>query len=212
MNIFLSPQRRDASLAIFKTGSILRLNDEADFDFSPMTEGSTLPRSAIDSEWFAGDIEMRGGALNLTLFLPLPNNYSPAQAFPEPLSDVTDGLVVFPEPLSPQSERPFEDEAAKPSKKASSHNPIDWSQLITAEMKAERAVQQYRMDMEREVARLRAMADYELVPLQDAVDIGEATDDERRALRAWKKYRIELNRISAQIGSSKDIVWPVMPN
>ncbi|MEE4804597.1 tail fiber assembly protein [Pseudomonas alliivorans] len=211
MNIFLSPQRRDASLAIFKTGGILRINDEADFDFSPMKEGSTLPRSAIDSEWFAGDIEMRGGALNLTLFLPLPNNYSHAQAFPDPLLDVTDGLVVFPEPLSPQAERMLEDKAAEPSQKSSSHNPIDWSQLITAEMKAELAAQQYRMDMEREIARLRAMADYELVPLQDAVDIGEATDDERRALHAWKKYRIALNRISGQIGSSKDIVWPAMP-
>lgn len=104
MKIILIPQRREDDLAIRKAGSVLNINGE-DFDFSPMTEGSTLPRTAVSSEWFAGDVEMQDGELVLSLYLPNPVNYSPAQAFPEPLLNVPDGLVALPQPLpAPDSE------------------------------------------------------------------------------------------------------------
>ncbi|WP_146377941.1 tail fiber assembly protein [Cronobacter turicensis] len=56
---------------------------------------------------------------------------------------------------------------------------------------------------------LLAMAAAKIGPLQDAVDIGEATADEVAMLRAWKGYRVALNRVDT--GAAPDIAWPEMP-
>lgn len=98
MKITLSPQRREDTLEVIKRGDILTVNGE-DFDFSPMGELDTLPREAISSVWFAGDVSRAGGELELTLLLPNPRNYSLDQAFPVPLLDVPDGPVALPQPL-----------------------------------------------------------------------------------------------------------------
>lgn len=98
MRIKLSPQRRDDTLVVVRSGSTLALNGEV-FDFSRMADGDTLPLSAIRSEWFAGDVDKADGALTLTLFLPNPWNFSPEQAFPATLENVPDGTVIFPGPL-----------------------------------------------------------------------------------------------------------------
>lgn len=98
MRIKLLPQRREDSLNVNKTGHILTINGE-DFDFSSMTEGATLPRAAIASEWFSGDVDMTNSELIVTLLLPLPANYSHEQAFPQDLVAVPDGAVVFPSAL-----------------------------------------------------------------------------------------------------------------
>lgn len=98
MKMNLSPQRRDNALQVSRAGAILVVNGES-FDFSRMEDGDTLPASAIKSEWFVNQVDNVGGELELTLLLPLPQNYSPAQAFPVPLLDVPDGEVLFPEPL-----------------------------------------------------------------------------------------------------------------
>jgi hypothetical protein len=102
MRINLSPQRRDDTLEVIKTGDVLTVNGE-DFDFSPIGDGDTLPASAITSEWFFDKVDRIDGKLVLTLILPNPFNYSHEQAFPVPLENVPDGLVVFPGPL-PESE------------------------------------------------------------------------------------------------------------
>lgn len=99
MKIILSPQRRDDTLEVIKAGDTLEVNGEA-FDFTPMGDGDTLPSQAIDSVWFAGDVERVNGELIVTLLLPNPWNYSREQAFPVPLINVQDGPVVFPGPLS----------------------------------------------------------------------------------------------------------------
>ncbi|UVL16148.1 hypothetical protein LOY27_09920 [Pseudomonas atacamensis] len=98
MKIILSPQRRDDTLTLSKNGSVLTINGEA-FDFSQMNEGDTLPRDAIDCEWFVGDVEKVEGALVITLFLPNPENYSPEQAFPVPIVNIPDGPISLPLPL-----------------------------------------------------------------------------------------------------------------
>lgn len=99
MRINLSPVRRDDLLEVARSGSSLILNGET-FDFSQMTEGDTLPAAAINSPWFTGQVDNVGGELELTLILPLPANYSPEQAFPEPLSITADGPVALPQPLT----------------------------------------------------------------------------------------------------------------
>jgi len=98
MLINLSPQRRDDTLEVVKAGDVLIVNGET-FDFSPIGEGGTLPATAISSIWFFDKVDRIDGQLVLTLFLPLPYNYSHEQAFPVPLESVPDGPVVFPQPL-----------------------------------------------------------------------------------------------------------------
>lgn len=45
-----------------------------------------------------------------------------------------------------------------------------------------------------------------IAPLQDAVDLGIATDDEKAQLDEWKKYRVLVNRMDT---SAPD--WPEVP-
>lgn len=56
---------------------------------------------------------------------------------------------------------------------------------------------------------LLQMAGIAITPLQDAVDIDDATEAELQALKAWKTYRVALNRLDLTIGS--DITWPEIP-
>lgn len=57
--------------------------------------------------------------------------------------------------------------------------------------------------------RLRAEADTIIQPLQDAVDLGIATDDEASQLIAWKKYRVMLMRVNTE--DAENIKWPEQP-
>lgn len=100
MDLYLCPVRNDTlgPLVISKAGDVLTLNGQA-FDFSPLADGNMLPAEAIGSEWFAGPVHRNGTDLVLTLWLPLPENYSQAQAFPTPLLSVADGDVDLPKPL-----------------------------------------------------------------------------------------------------------------
>ncbi|QNK71672.1 tail fiber assembly protein [Variovorax sp. PAMC26660] len=58
---------------------------------------------------------------------------------------------------------------------------------------------------------LLADATLRIGPLQDAIDIGEATDAETAALKLWKQYRVDLSRIETQAGFPKSVVWPKAP-
>lgn len=63
-----------------------------------------------------------------------------------------------------------------------------------------------------EYNRLRAEADFVIAPMQDAVDLDEATPDDLAKLTAWKQYRIKLSRVSGQAGYPSAPVWPVAPD
>lgn len=56
---------------------------------------------------------------------------------------------------------------------------------------------------------LLAEANSAIAPLQDAVDLGMATDEEKAQLTAWKKYRVLLNRVDTS--TAQDIAWPEKP-
>ncbi|HHR6066242.1 TPA: tail fiber assembly protein [Providencia alcalifaciens] len=56
---------------------------------------------------------------------------------------------------------------------------------------------------------LLAEANNAIAPLQDAVDLDMATDEEVAQLTAWKKYRVLLNRIDTSL--APDIEWPEKP-
>ncbi|WP_180558455.1 tail fiber assembly protein [Arsenophonus endosymbiont of Apis mellifera] len=52
-------------------------------------------------------------------------------------------------------------------------------------------------------------ATFAIGPLQDAVDLDIATEEEKKRLIAWKKYRVFVNRINTS--TVDNIVWPVIP-
>lgn len=56
---------------------------------------------------------------------------------------------------------------------------------------------------------LLAEANNTIVPLQDAVDLDIATNEEIAKLKAWKTYRVYLNRVDTS--TAPDIEWPVKP-
>ena len=88
---------------------------------------------------------------------------------------------------------------------------IDWSYLVTVEMKKEQAAAEQLAQVQAETARLRLIADSAIAPLQDAVDIDDATVQEEALLKLWKKYRVALNRLPDQPGYPITIEWPIQP-
>ncbi|MDE9496251.1 tail fiber assembly protein, partial [Xenorhabdus bovienii] len=52
-------------------------------------------------------------------------------------------------------------------------------------------------------------ADSAIAPLQDAVDLGMATDTEKAGLTEWRKYRVLLNRVDCT--TAPDVQWPEQP-
>ncbi|MDF9428221.1 tail fiber assembly protein [Cupriavidus gilardii] len=47
-----------------------------------------------------------------------------------------------------------------------------------------------------------------IAPLQDAVDLGMATEAEQSQLLAWKQYRVTLNRLDL---AEAMVIWPATP-
>ncbi|WP_291783807.1 tail fiber assembly protein [Luteibacter sp.] len=55
---------------------------------------------------------------------------------------------------------------------------------------------------------LLAAANLATPPLQDAVDLGEATNAETALLKAWKQFRVAVNRIDLTLTNPS---WPSSP-
>ena len=55
-------------------------------------------------------------------------------------------------------------------------------------------------------AQLMSEANEKITYLQDSIDVGLASDEEKLQLKNWKTYRVLLNRID--ISSAPDIKWP----
>nr|ELR5039333.1 tail fiber assembly protein [Providencia stuartii]ELR5082438.1 tail fiber assembly protein [Providencia stuartii] len=64
-------------------------------------------------------------------------------------------------------------------------------------------------EAEQQKQSLLAEANNAIAPLQDAVDLDMATDEEKAQLTAWKKYRVLLNRVDTS--TAPDIDWPEKP-
>lgn len=96
MKINLSPQRRDDTLSVSKTGDILTINGEP-FDFSALLDGGELPADAISSDFIAGPVRREDGEINITLILPHGANPPQHVAFPEPVIVTEDGPIGVPQ-------------------------------------------------------------------------------------------------------------------
>lgn len=88
---------------------------------------------------------------------------------------------------------------------------IDWTHLTTKAMKEQAATDRVLAAVVAESNKCRAVADTAIAPLQDAVDIDDATAAEVSLLKAWKKYRVALIRLPEQPGYPAMIDWPVIP-
>ena len=62
---------------------------------------------------------------------------------------------------------------------------------------------------EREKASLLKQATNSIAPLQDASDLGIATDEEIKQLTDWKKYRVQLMRVDTSKAPAFE--WPTSP-
>lgn len=203
MIIKLSPVRSDDILNVEVSGDTLRLNGAA-FDFSALPDGATLPAEAIGSLRVGGPVERIDGHLVVTLLMPHGAEAGEQSRFPVDIVSPADGRV----PLPTDHDQPLDSpDEAWPSTTGS----IDWAQVITREAKEATAAAQHLASVQAKAAALRADADSAIAPLQDAVDIDDATDAEVAALKAWKKYRVALNRLPEQPGYPADIDWPAPP-
>lgn len=133
MNIKLQPKREDSKYIACVFGEKLVI-DYVEFDFSKVTEGSSLPISAISCNRFSDSIERKDGILNISMFLPHPVNYSQEQAFPNPIINPEDGQLNFPLPL-PNEDGTYDAQPVYDEDVPLQKGIIDWSQLITREMK-----------------------------------------------------------------------------
>lgn len=198
MIIKLSPVRSDAELTVTRAGDVLIINGVA-LDFSRLEDSSTLCNEAIGSEWVVRPVNRINGELVVTLMLPHVADAPAFARFPVDIINPADGSVHLPgiEPA--------------PAQPAVVNGVIDWSQVVTQAMKDQAAVEQRLAQIAAETAARREVADNAIAPLQDAVDLDEATETEVAALKAWKKYRIALIRVPDQPGYPDTIDWPAPP-
>ncbi|MNZ30306.1 Caudovirales tail fiber assembly protein [compost metagenome] len=197
MIIKLSPVRSDAHLSVAKAGDILEVNGVA-LDFSRLAEGATLPAEAVGCEFVIAPVERINGDLVLTLMLPHDADAPQGARFPVDLYPA-DGQVQLPG-------------LELGDRLSATAGVIDWSQVITAEAKAEAAAEQLLATVVFEQAQRRAVADAAIAPLQDAVELGEATEAEAALLIDWKRYRVALSRLADQESYPNDIDWPAPPS
>ncbi|TBN49189.1 phage tail protein [Pseudomonas sp. BGI-2] len=102
---------------------------------------------------------------------------------------------------------------------------IDWSKLITKAMKDAAATAAHLVLMKAELAARNAQCVLQIARIQDRIDtigfgieIGEATaeDEAEQAallinIKAWKKYKFDLGKVTAQPTWHAAPVWPVIP-
>ncbi|MCK9802079.1 tail fiber assembly protein [Pseudomonas sp. MAFF 302030] len=50
-----------------------------------------------------------------------------------------------------------------------------------------------------------------IAPLQDAVDLDDATPEDVSKLKLWKQYRVAVNRVVGQPGYPSMVEWPDQP-
>ncbi|WP_193752292.1 hypothetical protein [Comamonas testosteroni] len=84
------------SISVSVSGNTISINEEV-FDFSPLHDGDTLPRAAIDSPWFAGDVTRVDGVLHVSLVFPHGAYAGEAACFPVPITVIQDGPVQLPD-------------------------------------------------------------------------------------------------------------------
>ena len=96
MILILSPVRADARIEVEAHADVLNINADV-LDFSQLPTGATLPRTAINNPWIAGDVARIDGVLHVPLRLPHGADASEAARFPQPINVLANGPVELPQ-------------------------------------------------------------------------------------------------------------------
>lgn len=102
---------------------------------------------------------------------------------------------------------------------------IDWSRMITAEMKAAAAAALHLMEVKAELAAKNAGAVAQIARIQDridtlgyGIDAGDGTEDDEAeqaalmaSIAAWKAYKFALGKVTKHPTWPAAPVWPVEP-
>ena len=99
MIIQLSPQINGKNLVVSKKGDSLTINGES-FNFTPLSEGSILPASAVDSDFITGTLTRQNGQLMITILMPILADAGEEARFPAPIVNPPDGYIKFPTGVS----------------------------------------------------------------------------------------------------------------
>ncbi|EJQ6148775.1 tail fiber assembly protein [Escherichia albertii] len=111
--------------------------------------------------------------------------------------DVNSGSALFISELGPLPENVT---WLSPDGEYQKWNGVSW-------VKDEEAEKLFRIrEAEETKNSLMQVASEHIAPLQDAVDLGIATEEETSLLATWKKYRVLLNRVDILAP-----VWPIQP-
>lgn len=188
---------RDDQLSIERAGDALTVNG-VKFDFANLPLGATLPAGAADCPWIFGDIERTAEGVHVMMLLPHAADAPESARFPRDIVNPADGPILLPGTTAQVYA-------------SSVPGVIEWSRMITAEMKAEADAARHLAAVVADTASRRAAADSAIAPLQDAVDLDEATEEEAARLKEWKRYRVALNRLPEQPGYPNSIDWPAPP-
>lgn len=88
---------------------------------------------------------------------------------------------------------------------------IDWTYVagvFAAPVPLVRTPEQIRADNVAQRDYLLAVATLAIAPLQDAVDLDEATVADAAMLKTWKQFRVTVNRVDLSIDG---VAWPSLP-
>lgn len=88
---------------------------------------------------------------------------------------------------------------------------IDWTQMVTAEMKAAAVYKSAVAEAEQRMAKERMEASSYIDSYTDMVDMGEATSEDEAMLASWRTFRVNLLKVTKQPGYPLQIDWPVKP-
>ncbi|WP_392989635.1 tail fiber assembly protein [Serratia ureilytica] len=136
--------------------------------------------------------------------------YSPSQnvAYPQTLMDAYEAAGTIPDDLVEISEGVFMEyfinpsplgkyrEAGNDGYPAWANTPSKTKETIIAEAESRRQ-------------NLLAEATVMIAPLQDAVELSIATDEEFKKYSEWRKYRVLLSRVDTE--NAPDCDWPKKP-
>ncbi|TDS90542.1 virus tail fiber assembly protein lambda gpK [Rahnella sp. BIGb0236] len=157
----------------------------------PIVTGARYLKSDDGTDWYEAQKSFQDSTMKI-VFNPsgiiISMSYDVSALWPEGNSVAEISASEIPEDLSINGEWIFDGKNVIP--KTYSHNEL----FIQAKKKRNS---------------LMAGANEAIIPLQDAVDINAATDDELNRLKAWKTYRVALNRLD--LSTAPDITWPDIP-
>ena len=138
MKITFTPAREDSFITLARDGDALIVNGLR-FDFADLPDGADLPAVAVQTPYITGTVTRADGQLSLTVRLPHGKNAPHEAKFPDPITVDVDGPIALPafDIVSDEDGNQQEVHGETPSNVTDGI--IDWSQMVTAEDKAQEA-------------------------------------------------------------------------